>query len=74
MQTFNGMPVTVTEAATAELPRERWDYSQYRSPSRARRRRDTRKVITREPAIFQMQGRFVVHPRLWDQLRKQAKP
>lgn len=70
-QTFNGMHVTVTETATAALPRERWDYSQYRSPSRARRRRDMRKVITHEPACFQMQGRLVMHPRLWDELRRQ---
>lgn len=72
MLTFNGMPVSVTEAATAALPKERWDYSQYRSPSRARRRRDMSKVVVREPACFQMQGKLVIHPRLWDALKKQT--
>ncbi len=72
-QTFNGMPVTVTETATAALPEDRWDWSRYRSPSRAKRRRDRSKVITREPACFQMQGRLVMHPRLWDALKKQTQ-
>ena len=74
MQTFNGMPVTVTDTATAALPKERWDYSQYRSPSRARRRRDMSKVVVREPACFQMQGRLVIHPRLWSELKRQTLP
>lgn len=70
MQTFNGMPVTITEDAMAALPEDKWDWSRYRSPSRARRRRDRRKVIKREPAAFQMQGRLIIHPRLWSELRR----
>lgn len=68
LQTFNGMPVLVSDTATAALPEEKWDWSQYRSPSRARRRRDRSKVVTREPACYQTQGRFVMHPKLWDEL------
>lgn len=71
-QSFNGMQVDVTDVATTALPREQWDYSQYRSPSRARRRRDMSKVVTREPACFQVGRRLVMHPRLWDALKKQT--
>jgi len=73
MQTLNGMPVLVTESATAALPEARWDWSAYRSPSRARRRRDRTKVITREPACYQVQGRIIVHPRLWAAIKEEAK-
>lgn len=73
MTTFNGMPVDVTDTATVALPEERWDYSRYRSPSRARRRRDRSMVIYREPACFEIAGRLIIHPRLWAALRKQTK-
>ena len=69
MQTFNGRRVRVTETATAALPVERWDWSLYRSPSRAKRRRDRSKVIVREPACFQINGELVMHPRLWAELQ-----
>jgi len=72
-QTLNGVPVVVTESATAALPVERWDWSAYRSPSRAKRRRDRRKVITREPACYQMEGKIVIHPRLWAEVRTLSK-
>lgn len=70
MQTFNGMQVTVTETAMATIPEEKWDWSAYRSPSRAKRRRDRNKIITKEPACFQMGGKLVMHPRLWDEVRR----
>jgi hypothetical protein len=70
-QHFNGMPVTVSTHATAELPEERWNWSAYRSPSRAKRRRDRRKVITREPACFQMGGKLVMHPVLWAKIQQE---
>jgi len=65
MLTLNGMPVVVSDAATAALPRERWDWSGYRSPARAKRRRDRSRVITREPASYVLGGRLVIHPTLW---------
>jgi hypothetical protein len=71
VNTYNGMPVTVTETVTAALPEEKWDWSAYRSPSRARRRRDRRKVVTREPACFQLGNRIVMHPALWARLKAQ---
>ena len=74
MQTFNGMQVTVTETATAAIPEDKLDWSVYRSPSRAKRRRDRSKLVMREPACFQLHGRLVMHPRLWDELKKQAQP
>ncbi len=67
---FNGMRVRVTEMATAALPKDKWDWSGYRSPSRAKRRRHTSRVITREPACFQVDGELVMHPRLWDELKR----
>ena len=70
LNTFNGMQVTVTEAATAELPPEKWDWSAYRSPGRAKRRRDRSKVITREPACYQAGRRLIMHPRLWAELQR----
>ena len=70
---YAGMPVTVTDTATSALPEAKWDWSLYRSPSRAKRRRDRRKVITREPACFQMQGRLIVHPRVWAEIQRQTK-
>lgn len=72
MQSFNGIPVIVTDDATAELPRERWDWSRYRSPSRAKRRRDLSRVIMREPAVFKMGDRFIMHPKMWDALKREA--
>ena len=74
MQTFNGMQVTVTDTATAAIPENKWDWSGYRSPSRAKRRRHRSRIITREPACFQFQGRLVMHPRLWDELKRQSQP
>lgn len=66
-----GMPVIVTDLATAELPSSQWDWSGCRSPSRARRRRDLRHVITREPACYQVRGALHVHPRLWREIQRQ---
>ncbi len=71
LHTFNGMQVTLTGDATAELPPERWDWSAYRSPGRAKRRRDRSKVITREPACYQTGRKLIMHPRLWAELQKQ---
>lgn len=73
MTTFNGMRVKVTEMATAALSEDRWDWSGYRSPSRAKRRRRRSRVITREPACFQVSGELVIHPRLWDALKRQTQ-
>lgn len=70
MATYNGLPVIVDHNATAPIPKEKWDWSRYRSPSRARRRRDRRKVITREPACFQINGKLVMHPALWERLTR----
>ena len=71
--TYNGMEVTVTETATAAIPENKWDWSGYRSPSRAKRRRHRSRIITREPACFQMGHKLVMHPRLWDELKKMTK-
>ena len=69
MTYLNGMPVIVNPNATAAIPEERWDWSGYRSPSRAKRRRDRSKIKMREPACFQMGNKLVVHPVLWERLR-----
>jgi hypothetical protein len=71
VQSFNGIPVIVTEDATAEIPRERWDWSRYRSPSRAKRRRDFSRIVMREPAIFKMGDRLIMHPKMWDAIKAQ---
>lgn len=70
---FNGMPVVVTDAATAKLPEAKWDWSRYRSPSRAKRRRHRAWVIKREPACWVTGGgTILIHPVLWDALREEV--
>jgi len=66
---LNGLHVLVTDNATAELPPERWDWSRCRSPSRAKRRRSMKWVITRDPACYQVGHRLLVHPTLWLQIQ-----
>ncbi len=69
MAIFNGMRVDITHTAVAKLPEERWDWSAYRSPSRARRRRDCSKVVKTEPACFQVADKLICHPTIWERLR-----
>lgn len=69
-QTFCGMDVYVTETAIANIPPHKWDWSAYRSPSRAKRRRDRSKIRMQEPACFKMGRRLIIHPTLWAELLK----
>ncbi len=71
MLAYCGLRVTVTETATAAIPEDKWDWSRYRSPSRAKRRRHREWIVMREPACFQTATTLIIHPVLWDQLCKQ---
>lgn len=68
---YQGMPVVVSEHATHTGPR---------FPDKKRTKRRMRRVIGRygswevtRPIAFQLEGNLVVHPRIADRLRREAR-
>jgi len=67
---FQGMKVVISELCVEDTPTSKLDYSAYRSPSRARRRRDKSKVPNlRMPVAYQVGLTLHVHPLVWEKMK-----
>lgn len=70
---FGTIPIIENPDIVQILKPEDWDWSRYRSPSRAKRRRDYSRVIRTKPTWIQLDGRILAHPAIVAEVKRQMR-